>query len=49
MSRALMRTVMLVCALGLALPLAGCGKKGDLEPPPGKKSEYPRTYPHVPQ
>jgi len=32
-------------AIGLATGLAGCGKKGDLEPPEGKPSTYPRTYP----
>lgn len=35
----------LLAMLALAAPLAGCGKKGDLEPPPGKKTEYPREYP----
>jgi len=34
---------MLICAL--AAPLGACGKKGPNEPPPGKKSEYPRPYP----
>ncbi len=29
----------------VALPLAACGKKGGLKPPPGKKSDYPRKYP----
>ena len=33
----------LMLALLVALPLAACGKKGDLEPPPG--SEFPRKYP----
>jgi predicted small lipoprotein YifL len=37
--------MVLAAALVLALNLSGCGKKGDLEPPPGKKSEYPRPYP----
>ena len=35
----------LILALVIALPLTACGKKGDLEAPPGKKTEYPRTYP----
>ena len=39
------RIVTLVLALALAASVSACGKKGDLEPPPGKKSEYPRTYP----
>ena len=30
----------------LALPLASCGKKGPLDPPPGgEDSPYPRSYP----
>ena len=28
-----------------AAPLAACGKKGRLDPPPGKKIEYPKDYP----
>mgnify|MGYP004047934093 CR=1 FL=1 len=36
--------LILLCAL--AAPLSACGKKGDLEPPPGsKKTDYPREYP----
>ena len=35
--------MLLICAL--AVPLSACGKKGELEPPPGKKSEFPRQYP----
>ncbi len=35
--------LLLICAL--AAPLTACGKKGELEPPPGKKSEFPRQYP----
>jgi predicted small lipoprotein YifL len=31
--------------LGLALPLAACGKKGDPVAPPGEPNIYPRTYP----
>jgi predicted small lipoprotein YifL len=42
--RAATRLVMLLAVIAVALPLAGCGKKGELEPPPGKKSEYPRQY-----
>jgi hypothetical protein len=30
----------------LLLPLAACGKKGPLEPPPdAPKTQYPRVYP----
>ena len=32
-------------AVVVALALAGCGKKGDPEPPDGKKDEFPRQYP----
>jgi predicted small lipoprotein YifL len=36
--------IIMVCAL--ALPLSACGKKGDLEQPPGtKKSDFPGNYP----
>ena len=27
-------------------PLAACGKRGTLEPPPGEPSDYPKKYPH---
>lgn len=36
--------IILIVAV-FAVGLAGCGKKGSPEPPPGEKSEYPRTYP----
>jgi len=29
----------------LALALAGCGRKGAPQPPPGEPITYPRTYP----
>jgi predicted small lipoprotein YifL len=29
----------------LGLALAGCGKKGDPQPPPGVPNTYPRVYP----
>ena len=29
----------------VALALAGCGRKGDLEQPEGAKPTYPKTYP----
>lgn len=30
---------------GLALTQTACGKKGNLKPPQGKSSDFPRTYP----
>ena len=35
----------LFLALALTAPLAGCGKKGDLEAPPGKTIKHPQQYP----
>jgi predicted small lipoprotein YifL len=29
----------------IALALAGCGKKGNPQPPPDEPNTYPRTYP----
>jgi len=29
----------------IALSLAGCGKKGNPQPPPDEPNTYPRTYP----
>ncbi len=34
-----------VVVLVAALLLAGCGKKGEPQPPPGEPSTYPRVYP----
>jgi predicted small lipoprotein YifL len=31
--------------LVIVLALAGCGKKGSPQPPPGVPNTYPRTYP----
>ena len=31
----------------IGLALAGCGKKGDPQPPPDVPNTYPRTYPSV--
>lgn len=37
--------LMMLLVLALAAPLGACGKKGELEPPPGEKSDFPRQYP----
>ena len=37
------RLLVLLLLCGLVLQAAGCGRKGQPEPPPG--SDYPRTYP----
>ena len=37
--------LIVVLAIALAVPLAACGKKGSIEAPPKKKSEFPRQYP----
>ena len=39
------RIIIAMLALMLVASIAACGKKSDLDPPPGEKSEYPRTYP----
>ena len=39
------RLMVLVVAAALAVALAGCGKKAELDPPPGKETKYPRSYP----
>ncbi|HVB18245.1 MAG TPA: hypothetical protein VNF04_17075 [Stellaceae bacterium] len=31
----------------VVLVLAGCGKKGNPQPPPGEPNTYPRTYPRA--
>jgi predicted small lipoprotein YifL len=36
----------LLVAAALLAALSGCGKKGNLEPPPGEVSHFPRVYPH---
>ncbi len=38
------RVAIALLAALVVLPLAGCGKKGDPEPPDGD-SQFPRTYP----
>lgn len=40
------RAAALLLLLGLALPLAACGKKADPSVPAGEQNTYPRTYPH---
>ena len=35
----------LLILLLVAVGLAGCGKKGAPQPPPGEPSTFPRTYP----
>jgi hypothetical protein len=39
-------TTALLIAAGLAAALAACGKKANLDPPPGKESLFPRVYPY---
>jgi predicted small lipoprotein YifL len=46
-ARGMWRAVLaLLLAAAIGLPLASCGKRGKLEPPPGAASDYPRKYPH---
>lgn len=40
------RTVWLMLALVIALPLAACGKRAPPDPPPGVKDTYPKFYPN---
>ncbi|MFN4090845.1 MAG: hypothetical protein ACK4QW_17630 [Alphaproteobacteria bacterium] len=35
----------LAVLLAVGLALGACGKRGNLEPPDGRKPDYPRTYP----
>ncbi len=37
--------IALVAVMALGAVVGACGKKGSLDPPPGKKSDFPRTYP----
>jgi predicted small lipoprotein YifL len=39
------RAILAIAAALVLLPLAACGKKGPLEPPPGATNVYPRVYP----
>lgn len=38
--------ISLLLAIAVVGPLASCGKRGNLEPPPGEPSDFPRKYPH---
>ncbi|HYD97808.1 MAG TPA: hypothetical protein VEH84_00370 [Alphaproteobacteria bacterium] len=35
----------LAVALTAVLALGACGKRGELKPPPGAASDFPRAYP----
>ena len=37
------KVILIILALAVALPAAGCGRKGKLEAP--EDSRYPREYP----
>ncbi len=39
------RLLAVLVALSLALAIAACGKKGNLEDPEDEKVRYPRQYP----
>jgi predicted small lipoprotein YifL len=42
------RIVLALLLLAMALPLADCGRKGDVRPPPGEEqSDFPRRYPSL--
>ena len=45
MSRALMIGGRVVMVLMVAVLLAGCGRKGNPQPPADEPNTYPRTYP----
>ena len=40
------RLTTLLIATALLAALAGCGKKGNLDPPPGEVSHFPHVYPY---
>ncbi len=37
---------LILMLLAFALPLAGCGKKGEPSPPRDEPNTFPRVYPH---
>ena len=39
------RIALILVVLAVGLSLAGCGKKGSPQPPPGTPDTFPRTYP----
>jgi predicted small lipoprotein YifL len=45
MNRRLLARLLALLVLGVAL--AGCGKKGPPQPPPGVPNTYPRVYPNA--
>jgi predicted small lipoprotein YifL len=45
-ARARRHAAILAALLLLGLAPAACGKKGDLKPPPGTESDFPRQYPN---
>jgi predicted small lipoprotein YifL len=45
MFRAARLAIAITLALAVAVPLSACGKRGNVEPPEGKPSTYPRSYP----
>ena len=47
LSPRLLRAAAAVVLLALGLALAGCGRKGPPQPPPGTPDTYPRAYPHA--
>jgi predicted small lipoprotein YifL len=40
------KTARALILLIIVLALAGCGKKGSPQPPPGEPDTYPRIYPN---
>jgi len=40
------RPLALLMAIALVTALSACGKKANLDPPPGEPSRFPRVYPY---